>query len=265
MQDTNTDAQCLPRVRQRLVVGLLLATTFWVVGCDGDEEEGADDDDVDSSISLDLRTGTRIEYVMRTSWEGASTEGGIPVVADADGTEIGIESLRLALGTLELIECPTLRHHTVESDSSAVFGVLDEELVGHEPSTFGTGFASGVSYCELRMLSVTSTGLLDVDPSVDEYASLVLEGWTRPAGSTSATPLVATVALADGSIRSIDAHAPWPDDVTLSVETDVAIEVTRRPALAFERLHVLDLDTDELAFELVGEVLRSSYVTAAER
>ncbi len=248
-----------------LKVVMLHLVALNLVACEPQGDDVGDGADSESSIALVLPTDTRIDYVLQTSWEGATWEHGIPVVTDADGTSIGISSLRMSTGTLELIECPTQRHHSLESDSSAVFAILDEDLVQSEAKVVGPGYASGVSYCEVRMLSVTSEGLLDLDPAANEYASLVLEGWTRPAGSSEMTPLFATVALADGSIRPISALRAWPQVLDLPADAQVAIDITRRPALAFERLAVLELEPAELAFELIGEVLRSSSVTAARQ
>ena len=228
---------------------------------------------------LRLAAGTPVAYVLDWSWDDATRDGDAHVFTTDRGYTVTLATAYLATGRAELVPCseaPSLTSavssllvrtahaaHARVGDTSAVSAPVVEPAHHARPHLLGRAFASGHDYCSVHLLGVP------VDAAAaDGFAlareSLVLTGhWTAP-GSPERHPLHASINLQDGSLRPLSGWTSFPTDLA-PASANVAIVLTRHPTKAFDNLDLARLGATDLAFAVLGNLLRSTEARIATR
>ena len=229
---------------------------------------------------LRLAAGTPVAYVLDWSWDDATRDGDAHVFTTDRGYTVRLETAYVATGRAELVPCAEARPsltdavsallvttahaaHSRIGDASAVSAPVVESAHAARPHLLGRAFASGSDYCSVHVLGVPVDAAAP-DGFTLARESLVLTGhWTAP-GSDERHPLHASINLQDGSLRPLSGWTEFPRDLA-PASASVAVILTRHPARAFNRLDLARLGETDLAFAVLGNLLKTTEARIATR
>lgn len=200
--------------------------------------------------------GTTLRYHSRWDWEDATLGPAGERVFETDlGYRVGVEIGVLATISVMLVPCGEdelaesssgLRSHSSISDSSQLLGPWLEAFAIGTELELGSSEASGSSYCALHWLAAALTTSTAEGLSLDQ-TSIELIGWYEsPSGERR--EFEATVPLAAGGLPDLVVDVSLAFD---EADTDLQIELVRRPTRALDGELLDDLDDAELAYAFV--------------
>lgn len=220
---------------------------------------------------LALAAGAAVDYHLAWSWDGARREGDAHVFTTDLGYTVGITAGEVGSASLELVPCapraeprprqaawtPSLAWlqprsvsaaHAELADDSRVEAPTLESLAGADMA-FGTGVASGRTYCGLHYL---------IAPVIGEQsrASAAIRGWYILPGGIARVPFDAAVTVRGGAVRDLEVPALVDDQ-------GVRVVLRRYPARALDGAALERLTSRELAYAFLRGLGREARVSVS--
>ncbi len=259
------------RTRLPTLVRLFGVPLVSIVACNAQVGVGGDSGwDTGSFEPLELQAGATVRYLGNFDWDDAIEVDGSYVFSSDLGFRYRIDAFMVATTTVQLRPCDAgdtawLRvgftdaraDHVVSDDESMVVTDMAEDAMSTTTIVLGQGTADGGSYCQGFLLSSVPTqwtaGL--------ENNTLSMSGAYLDPDADGSDPdawvlFQAEIPLNDGSLEDL---VPAAGDLyTEDGGADVDVRFTRYPARAFDGLDPGALNTYELAWEVLGNLLHGS-------
>ncbi|MCB9644388.1 MAG: hypothetical protein H6728_15050 [Myxococcales bacterium] len=241
------------------------------------------------AVMLQAQEGTKVRYLLRWSWEGASwdDEQKAYLFQSDAGYRFGISSGYVGTAALQCVPSETSRRaasrgwawrwlprlaiahadHTISTDTSVVSAPVAESIFAKDALFFGESTLRDVRYNQLHLLMATPNETAS-DGYLLQRWSFLLKGWYQKPATEEKVSFQASVSLPAGAmvpLLSADAQLTGATQETLPSGSVVEVDVERSVVRALAALRPDEISETDLAYKTLLRLGQTSSVTLTVR